>query len=206
MVSSLVPASGFMVQGALRIACSKDNAIVSASAGGVTPHPDKLRPGPIADTNPAHTSPPISGSAAPRPGVGFLSWVAVIDDVRGRLPFVSSSGVVFHDGELRDLPAAQAMQAFAREDGVLPFELAPLNEKRDLTGRVEPSFPPGRGIDDALYDLHPLRWPPPPAPRLRQLLDRWLRAAARAARQHVVVRVGRVRCCSRGREADLGRS
>jgi len=92
-------------------------------------------------------------------GVGFLSWVAVIDDPRGRLPFQYSAGLVYHDGELRDLAGAQAMQTFAREDGVLPFQLAPLREKRDLTGWTGRVFPPGFGVDAAVRELHPLRWP-----------------------------------------------
>jgi hypothetical protein len=110
-------------------------------------------------------------------GVGFLSWVAVIDDLRGRLPFDNGTGIVFSDGTVRDLPAAEALQQHARADGVLPRDLRPIRFKYDQAGwQVESPFAPGYGIADAVADLHPQAWPL--RPRLRDdnfLTDGYLR-------------------------------
>jgi hypothetical protein len=92
-------------------------------------------------------------------GVGFLSWMAVIDDPRSWLPFQSGTGIVYWDGEVRDEGAAEAMQAAARADGVPPWQLPPIRVKTDFTGFLRQyPFEPGYGIDDVLFELQPVRW------------------------------------------------
>lgn len=99
-------------------------------------------------------------------GVGFMPWVAVIDDLRGWLPFDNGTGIVFADGEVRDVPAVEALQRYAREDGVLQFQLGTVREKRDQEGwQTETPFYPGYGAAAAVRDLHPLRWPHRPTLR-----------------------------------------